>query len=310
MTGFTDRVRQELSRIPVDTEAGRRGELAAILRLAGSVHRRSVDGATTTFLEVASPSGAVARRTFTLLRLPDGYQPQLWVRAPGGVRTVSTYGLTVALDAVAADVELVDGDGRLVMGLPGPVSREPVAGVRGALLAAARLSSPGRPPHLEFGVTGPEVAGELAALLLDLVGRGTATAEDPPRVVIKSGGAIGDLLELAGATEAAGEWEEQRRRRQLRNQATRLANADAANLRRSAEASSDQVAVVQDVVDRLGWSQLEEPLREVALVRLANPSASLAELAELCDISKSAVHRRLAKLAELHRVLDHPDERE
>lgn len=310
MTGFTDRVRQELSRVPIADEAGRAAELAAILRLAGSVHRRSVDGATTTFLEIASPSGAVTRRTFALLRLPEGHQPQLWVRAPGGVRTVSTYGLTVALDAVARDAELVDRDGRLVMGLPGPVLREPAAGIRGALLAAARLSSPGRAPHLEFGVTGDEVASELASLLVDLVGRGTATSEDPPRVVIKSGGAIGELLELAGAGEAAGEWEEHRRRRQLRNQATRLANADAANLRRSTESSSDQVALVQEVVDRVGWSQLDEPLRAVALVRLANPSASLAELAELCDISKSAVHRRLARIADLRRTLDHPDERE
>lgn len=310
MTGFTDRVRQELNRVPVVNDDARRSELAAVLRLAGSVHRRSVDGVTTTFLEVASASGAVARRTFALLRLPDGHQPQLWVRAPGGVRTVSTYGLTVALDAVAADVGLVDAAGRLVTGLPEPVERDPVAGARGAFLAAARLSSPGRSPHLEFGVTGREVAEALAALLTNLVGRGTVTSEDPPRVVVKSGHVIGELLALVGAVEAASEWEEQRGRRRLRNEATRLANADAANLRRSAEAAAEQVARVQDVVDRFGWSRLEEPLRDVALVRLANPSASLAELAELCSLSKSAVHRRLVKIGELGEQLEGPVEGE
>lgn len=309
-SGFTDRVRQELSRVPEGDDAGRRGELAAILRLAGSVHRRSVDGHTTTYLEVASASGAVARRTFALLRLPDRHQPQLWVRAPGGVRTVSTYGLTVALDAVAVDAGLVDGDGRLVSGLPGPAASEPVSAARGALLGAARLSAPGRAAHLEFGVSGSEVAGELADLVRGLVGRATVTAEDPPRVVLKSGKAIGELLALVGADAAAGEWEEQRNRRRLRNEATRLANADAANLRRTAEAASGQVELVQKVVERHGWGRLEEPLRVVALARLANPSASLAELAELCDppISKSAVHRRLARLAELADEVDRRDD--
>ena len=309
-SGFTDRVRQELSRVPEGDDAGRRGELATILRLAGSVHRRSVDGRTTTYLEVASASGAVARRTFALLRLPDPHQPQLWVRAPGGVRTVSTYGLTVALDAVAVDAGLVDGDGRLVSGLPGPATREPVAAARGALLSAARLSAPGRAAHQEFGVSGSDVAVELADLVRGLVGRATATAEDPPRVVVKSGKAIGELLGLTGAHDAAEEWEEQRNRRRLRNEATRLANADAANLRRTAEAAAGQVELVQTVVDRHGWRRLDEPLRVVALVRLANPSASLAELAELCDppISKSAVYRRLARLAELADDVDRPDD--
>jgi hypothetical protein len=223
---------------------------------------------------------------------------------------VSTYGLTVALDAVAVDAGLVDGDGRLVSGLPGPAASEPVSAARGALLGAARLSAPGRAAHLEFGVSGSEVAGELANLVRGLVGRATVTAEDPPRVVLKSGKAIGELLLLVGADAAAGEWEEQRNRRRLRNEATRLANADAANLRRTAEAASGQVELVQKVVERHGWGRLDEPLRVVALARLANPSASLAELAELCDppISKSAVHRRLARLAELADEADRRDD--
>ncbi|WP_432214637.1 helix-turn-helix domain-containing protein [Salmonella enterica] len=44
-----------------------------------------------------------------------------------------------------------------------------------------------------------------------------------------------------------------------------------------------------------------EELRSLALARLVNPTASLAELGELCDppVGKSAVHRRLRRLEQL-----------
>jgi DNA-binding transcriptional regulator WhiA len=60
----------------------------------------------------------------------------------------------------------------------------------------------------------------------------------------------------------------------------------------------DQVRLVEHAVAVLGWDLLDEALRDVALARLANPSASLAELGQLCDppVGKSAVHRRLARL--------------
>ncbi len=87
----------------------------------------------------------------------------------------------------------------------------------------------------------------------------------------------------------------------MRAEAQRLANADAANVRRAVRAASEQVRLVEHAVDVLGWDELGEDLRDVALARLANPSASLAELGQLCDppVGKSAVHRRLARLRAL-----------
>jgi cell division protein WhiA len=120
-------------------------------------------------------------------------------------------------------------------------------------------------------------------------------------VICKSGATIGRLLLAVGAADAAAVWEERRTRRRLRNDANRLANADAANLRRTIDAAAAQVAAVERVVEELGWTALEEDLRAVALARLANPAASLSELGELVDppIGKSAVHRRLRRLEAL-----------
>lgn len=296
---FTERVRQELSRAPLD-HAARAGELAVLLRLAGRFHRVGSPSGSRTTLDVASPSGAVVRRVFALLPRDGHVRPQLWVREPGGVRTSTTYGLLLedGVDDLAASLGLLDEGGRPVTGLPGAV--EPAVAVRAALLTVAAVSAPGRPVHLELRVPSRAV-GEALVAAMDALGVRTRLAADRDRVVVKSGGAVAALLESAGAPEAASEFEERRNRRRLRNDATRLANADAANLRRTIEAAQQQLDVVEQAVAAVGWAGLGEELRTLALARLVNPTASLAELGELCDppVGKSAVHRRMQRLAEL-----------
>jgi cell division protein WhiA len=303
---FTEALRQELSRRPPGDEGQVRAELAAIVRVAGSLTLGSggVGEPPRRVLEVATTSGAVARRTFTLFQVRFGVRPELLVRSPSGVRRRTTYGVRLAgAEAVARDLGVLDpGGGPAIGELPAMGEDEQVAFCRGALLAAGSVSAPGRPAHLEIVVRSPAVAASLAAWVAAIAdGRVTVTDEDPPRVISKSGATIGRLLAAVGADDATAVWEDRRTRRRLRNDANRLANADAANLRRTIEAASAQVAAVERVVEELGWSALEDDLRAVALARLANPAASLSELGELVDppIGKSAVHRRLRRLEAL-----------
>jgi cell division protein WhiA len=303
---FTEAVRQELARRELGTDAAVRSELAGLLRIAGSL--RVKGGAADddrVALELRTTSGAVARRAFALLQRGYDLRPELLVRSPGGLHQRSTYAVRVQEGAarVGRDLGLLDEEGRpagpLPTGLRGPRA---VAYLRGAFLAAGSLSAPGRAPHLEIGVRSAELAEALADLARDLVaGTVTATGDARPRVVVKSGATIGELLTTLGATGAFLAWDDRRLRRQLRSDATRLANADAANLRRTIEAAAVQVATVEAVVAEHGWENLAEPLRAVALARLANPEASLSELGELIDppVAKSVVHRRLKRLEDL-----------
>jgi cell division protein WhiA len=303
---FTDAVRQELARGPIGADDEVRAELAAILRLAGSLTLGGggAGAASRRTLEVSTMSGAVARRTFGLLHHRFGVRPELLVRAPGGVRRRSTYGVRVpGAERIARDLWVLDAAGRPISDPP-PDLDEParIAYLRGAVLAAGSLSAPGRAPHLEIAVRTRSYADALAEILRTAVGgTATATGDERPRVVLKSGATIGRLLEAVGACDAWTLWEERRTRRRLRNDANRLANADAANLRRTIEAAAAQVRAVERAVGVRGWEALDDDLRAVALARLANPAASLAELGELVDppIGKSAVHRRLRRLEEL-----------
>lgn len=301
---FSEQVRQELARRPSDAGPVGRAELAALVRFAGTL-TLSGGEPPRVGLTVETRSGAVARRVYSLIQHRFGLRPELSVRMPGGLHTTRSYHLRLDVGArqVAEDLGIIDRAGRPREGVPSGLKGDAaVAYLRGALLAAGSVSSPGRAPHLEITAGSEATAEGLAALTGSVLGHDLhATREPRPRAVLKSGERIGELLAAVGASQAFLTWDDQRLRRQLRGDATRLANADGANLRRSIEASTAQVAVVERAIDAVGWSGLDDELRAVALARLANPEASLAELGELVDppVSKSAVHRRLRRLERL-----------
>ncbi len=304
---FTEEVRQELARLPVGAEHEVRAELATLFRVAGSLTVAGGDpfDGERIGLGLTTGSGAVARRAYTLLTHGFRVRPDLLVREPGGMQHRARYGVRLAVGAgpVARTLGLLDAAGRPVDGLPaGLEGTGAVACARGALLGAGSVSGPGRPPHLEVATRTHETAEGLAAVLHALVGEPPGVVGDERvRVVLKSGAAIADLLAALGATRAFLTYDDGRLRRQLRSEANRLANADAANLRRSIEGGAAQVRAVEVAIARVGWHTLNEDLRATALVRLANPAASLAELGSLLDppVGKSAVHRRLRRLEAL-----------
>ena len=299
MAGTTDEVRQELATRPIELDEVP-AELAALLRTAGHLGR----GSEGVRLQVQTTTGATARRTHHLLRALDA-SPTLVVREATNVEQ-RTYGVLLQAPAAAAvgrHLGLLDDDDRPIGTAPADQVERPAAMVRGALLGGGSVSGPTRSPHLELRTSRRDTSAQFADAVHELVGvrptDGRTSAGH--RAVLKSGVAIADLLGALGATSAYIAHEEQLVRREVRAEAQRLANADAANVRRAVAAASDQVRLVEHAVDVLGWDVLGQDLRDVALARLANPSASLAELGQLCDppVGKSAVHRRLTRLREL-----------
>lgn len=306
---FTERIRQELAHVEVTRDGDRRAELAALVHLGGSLHLRGGAGAGDPLrLQMSTPAGAVARRAYALLQQVHDVRAELHVEAPAGVRRRTHYVLVVDDGArrVATAVGLLDDDGRpqhLGLGRLDGFGHEPserTAYVRGAILAAGTCSAPGRPPHLELRVDDQDTANGLARLVTAVAehAAGVSPARGRWRVVLKSGRAISRMLGALGATDAYLAYEERLLRREVRSDATRLANADAANLQRAVEAASAQVREISWAADVLGWDGIEDEIRQVALARLANPSASLAEVGELVDppVGKSTVHRRLKRL--------------
>lgn len=304
--GFTARVRDELAHVPVDGDAQRRAEAAALLRFGGAL---SLQGgrAEAGFGHVfESESGAVTRRLHAHLRTLGSARPEMEVHSPGGLRRATSYRLRLEAGApLLVDLGILDS-GRRPAPVPRGLGRGPAtarAYVRGAVMAAGSISDPRAAPHAEISAPGEVTAQHLDALLAVLgITEARASAKgDRWRVVLKSGRRIGELLAALGAHSAYLEWDQAVLRRELRGEANRVANADRANLSRAVEASRRQIEAIELLVEQVGWDGLPDDVRAVALARLTNPQASLAELGELLDppVGKVVVHRRLSRLLDL-----------
>lgn len=291
----TTAVREELAALPDDDVAA---ELGTALRVAAAL-TRGADGTGTT---LATPSGAVARRVRRQLDRAGGRTEVAHREGPG---IAPRWRVALVPPAAALLHQLgVLCDGRPVPGLPEPARRAPAAAVRGALLVAGSVSAPGQAPHLELRIPTLAVGEQLVLLLaeLDIGGARLVPAGGggrADRVVVKSRRQLTALLHLTGAAAAAARVERGRQVAVLRGGATRLANADHANLRRSVAAAGRQVEEVERALGLLGTEALGEDVAATALARLANPTATLGELAQLLGVGRATVHRRLARLTAL-----------
>ena len=88
---------------------------------------------------------------------------------------------------------------------------------------------------------------------------------------------------------------------EMRSEANRLANADHANLVRTAHAAQRQLDAARGLAPRAHSSRWASPLQDAARLRLRHPAMSLRELAERASppTTKASMQRRLARVVEL-----------
>jgi hypothetical protein len=292
-------LRNELAAIAPARRCCRLAELSALFHASGAWHLR--DGTVAVHLDLVAV--AAARRAFTLLR-DLGVHSEIRTYRPGAFERSTRYQLHVDVDTRALGVLREAG----VLSASGaPLEHPPkrvvgrsccrAAYLRGATLGGGSLSGP-RDPHLELRTAG--AAG--ARFLADLADREDlplAVAERRSHALVYAKGheTIVDALALMGANETAMRFEEHAVVAATRSRANRLANADEANLVRTARAAHRQLEAIR----ALDLDALPEPLAEVARLRLRHPSAPLSELAARTDppITKAAAHRRLRAVVDL-----------
>jgi len=180
----------------------------------------------------------------------------------------------------------------------------PAAFLRGSFLSCAAVSAPQRQYHLEFYVAFKNLARELSELL--------AECELPPKlcqrkgvwlVYYKDSTQIEDVLAFLGARLAMLDLVNAKIEKDMRNNVNRVVNFEMANVTRSSGAAAAQLRAIAKLHIHPGLDALPEPLRETALLREANPEASLQELCELAaqPVTRSGINHRLKKLEEIAR---------
>jgi hypothetical protein len=86
--------------------------------------------------------------------------------------------------------------------------------------------------------------------------------------------------------------------KEMRNAINRQINCDSANADKIVSAAQAQMERIRALDREVGLENLPRDLSELALLRIANPEASLADLAKLSDppVSKSGINHKMRKL--------------
>ena len=87
--------------------------------------------------------------------------------------------------------------------------------------------------------------------------------------------------------------------KEVRNTINRKVNCETANINKTVNAAVKQVEDIELIRERIGLDNLPENLREMALLRLEYPEATLKELGNYLEppVGKSGVNHRLRKLS-------------
>ena len=175
--------------------------------------------------------------------------------------------------------------------------------LRGAFLAGGSVTDPEKGYHMELSTTHQSVARETNLLLRE-------TMSFAPKMAKRGGGQvlylkqseqISDLLTYLGAPVAAMGIMETRLEKELNNKVNRRCNCDDANTSKVVEAAQEQLAAIRILREAGVVEKLPEKMKQAALARENNPSASLSELAAMMEpaITKPAMNNRMKKLVQL-----------
>ena len=171
--------------------------------------------------------------------------------------------------------------------------------IRGAFLAGGSVTDPEKRYHLELATPHHSVSREAYSVLLEL----GFTPKETQRggnwlLYFKQADFIADFFTAIGAPGTAMNIMTAKVEKEMRNTITRRVNCDSANADKVVAAAQEQIDAIRRIVREYGIDALPEPLKDAALLRIANPEASLADLATLSypPVTKSCLSHRLKKI--------------
>lgn len=301
---FTAEVKDELSRIEPKRSCCSKAELAALVRVEGTLH---ISGPDRYRLEVATETAPVARTVIKLLHGLYGLKTELTVRR-SVLHKTNNYLITVPtqpkLGAALGELGVL-GEGGLSLGIDSKLVKKDCCAIsylRGAFLGGGFVAD----PHGDFHFELTAETEQLAEDLVHLMGRFHVEARVAKRrgtyaVYLKGAEPIVTFLALVGAHRALLRTEDVRIIKSMRNDVNRLVNAEIANQQKTADAAMGQIEAIELLDSHVGFDNLPPALRELAELRIANPDVSLRELGELADppLTKSAVYHRVRRIEEL-----------
>ena len=179
--------------------------------------------------------------------------------------------------------------------------------IRGAYLGAGSINNPENTYHLEIRLRKKEYSD----LIMKGLNEFDIKCNDIEKnkeftVYLKDGEEISKILALFGANKSVLKYEEIRVQREMNNKINRIVNCETANMNKTMNASIEQIETIRKLKKSGEFEKMEETLKEIAELRLKNPSAGLTELGKMLKtpIGKSGVNYRLKKIMEIGKIND------
>ena len=290
---FSGNAKAELCRAGLNRPCCAAAEAYGILLYAHSFSAREI--------RIITGSDAFAQRLPKLFRKAFGFEFDALTTGSGRAKNVLTITDGEKIRTVFSRFGY-DADSTLVHHVNLGVLEEDccrAAFLRGAFLAGGSMSEPEKRCHLELVTDHKNVAGETVSLLLEMGFTPRETVRAGHFVLyFKQSEAAEDLFTTIGASGAALELMNAKVEKDMRNAINRRVNCDSANADKIVSAAQSQLEKIRALDAEIGLENLPRDLSELALLRIANPEASLSDLAALSDppVTKSCINHRLRKL--------------
>ncbi|MBS4534792.1 DNA-binding protein WhiA [Clostridium sp. D2Q-14] len=307
---FSSKTKNKLSRLEINDSCCPKAELAALVRMSGSIQ---LTGSRKINLKFSTENAAIARRIFTLIKTLHNTQTEVMVRKNKQLKKNNSYLMIIhdpdSVDAIIKDTGLFKLHDNNILNINYKVPKHIIkkrcckrAYIRGAFLGGGSLSDPEKTYHLEFVTHNKEHGKDLSKIINSFnLNSKIVLRKDNYVVYIKEGEQIVDLLNIIGAHNSLLELENIRVLKDIRNNINRIVNCETANLSKTINAALRQVENIEYIKSTIGIDELPENLQEVARARLTHREASLKELGNMLmpPIGKSGVNHRLRKIEEI-----------
>lgn len=306
---FSSEVKEELSRKVPKARHCQAAELAAIISMCGGV---MIAGDGSFRMKIQTENLPVARKAFTLMKELFNIEIEVSVLCHEGGRGRRIYAILVGNHEDALCVlkatKLIDRHMEIMENLS--IADNLLlqrtcckrAFIRGAFLSAGSLSDPKKSYHFEIVCTCMAKASQLAQFMNSFGMDAKIVCRKKYFVVyLKEGSQIVDLLNVMEAHNALMDLENVRILKEMRNSVNRKVNCETANIHKTVSAAVRQIEDIEYLKNRSDFEELSDQLKEVAVLRLANPDATLKELGQMLSppVGKSGINHRLRKLCNL-----------
>ena len=174
--------------------------------------------------------------------------------------------------------------------------------IRGTYLGSGSINNPEKKYHMEIGISKKNDAEIIIEYLKKYDIKSNLTEKNGEYAIyLKDGEEISKFLALIGANKAVLKFEEIRVQREMNNKINRIVNCETANLNKTINASIEQIEAIKRLKSNGKFEKLDEPLKEIAELRLKNPNSNLTELGKMLKnpVGKSGVNYRLKRIMEM-----------